>query len=71
MGRKVTLAVCTLQQWVLDFEGNFQRMLKAIQMSRNKGATYCLCPELCISGYGCADHFYESDTILHSFEVLY
>lgn len=22
------------------------------------------------SGYGCADHFYESDTLLHSFEVL-
>lgn len=22
------------------------------------------------SGYGCADHFYESDTLLHSFQVL-
>lgn len=22
------------------------------------------------SGYGCADHFHESDTLLHSFEVL-
>lgn len=25
---------------------------------------------LCFSGYGCADHFYESDTLLHSFQVL-
>ena len=25
---------------------------------------------LCISGYGCADHFLENDTIQHSFEVL-
>ncbi|KAF7645160.1 hypothetical protein LDENG_00208730, partial [Lucifuga dentata] len=24
----------------------------------------------CRSGYGCADHFYESDTLLHSFQVL-
>lgn len=23
-----------------------------------------------ISGYGCADHFYESDTLLHCFQVL-
>lgn len=22
------------------------------------------------SGYGCADHFYESDTLLHCFQVL-
>lgn len=22
------------------------------------------------SGYGCADHFYESDTLLHSFQAL-
>ena len=22
------------------------------------------------SGYGCSDHYYESDTLLHSFEVL-
>lgn len=22
------------------------------------------------SGYSCADHFYESDTLLHSFQVL-
>lgn len=28
-----------------------------------------LCP-LSRSGYGCADHFYESDTLLHSFQVL-
>lgn len=25
---------------------------------------------ICYSGYGCADHFYESDTLLHSFQVL-
>jgi len=25
---------------------------------------------LCDSGYGCSDHFLESDTLLHSFQVL-
>ena len=27
-------------------------------------------PELEVTGYSCADHFYESDTFLHSWEVL-
>jgi len=25
---------------------------------------------VCVSGYGCSDHFLESDTLLHSFQVL-
>lgn len=29
MGRKVTVATCALNQWALDFEGNFQRILKS------------------------------------------
>ncbi|XP_029438309.1 glutamine-dependent NAD(+) synthetase isoform X2 [Rhinatrema bivittatum] len=70
MGRKVTLATCALNQWALDFEGNLERILRSIQIARTKGARYRLGPELEICGYGCADHFYESDTALHSFEVL-
>uniref|UniRef100_A0A8D0HBE5 Glutamine-dependent NAD(+) synthetase n=1 Tax=Sphenodon punctatus TaxID=8508 RepID=A0A8D0HBE5_SPHPU len=34
------------------------------------GARYRLGPELEICGYGCSDHYYESDTLLHSFQVL-
>ncbi|XP_068177532.1 glutamine-dependent NAD(+) synthetase [Antennarius striatus] len=70
MGRKVTLATCSLNQWALDFDGNMERILKSIEIAKAKGATYRLGPELEISGYGCADHFYESDTLLHSFQVL-
>lgn len=29
MGRKVTVATCSLNQWALDFEGNLQRILKS------------------------------------------
>lgn len=54
----------------MDFEGNFQKILRSIEISKSKGAKYRLGPELEISGYGCADHFYESDTLLHSFQVL-
>ncbi|KAM7423524.1 hypothetical protein PAMA_000059 [Pampus argenteus] len=70
MGRKVNVATCSLNQWSLDFEGNLERILKSIEIAKGHGAKYRLGPELEICGYGCADHFYESDTLLHSFEVL-
>ncbi|XP_071445224.1 glutamine-dependent NAD(+) synthetase [Hetaerina americana] len=70
MRRKVTLAVCTLNQWALDFEGNLSRILQSIEEAKEAGATYRSGPELEICGYSCEDHFYESDTLLHSWEVL-
>ncbi|XP_022362428.1 glutamine-dependent NAD(+) synthetase isoform X2 [Enhydra lutris kenyoni] len=70
MGRKVTVATCALNQWALDFEGNLQRILKSIDIAKRKGARYRLGPELEICGYGCWDHHYESDTLLHSLQVL-
>lgn len=70
MGRKVTLATCTLNQWAMDFKGNYQRILESIKQAKEKGATYRCGPELEITGYSCGDHFYESDTLLHSWEVL-
>uniref|UniRef100_A0AAR2IXJ7 Glutamine-dependent NAD(+) synthetase n=1 Tax=Pygocentrus nattereri TaxID=42514 RepID=A0AAR2IXJ7_PYGNA len=70
MGRKVTVATCSLNQWALDFDGNVLRILKSIEIAKASGAKYRLGPELEICGYGCADHFYESDTLLHCFQVL-
>ncbi|KAK1129292.1 hypothetical protein K0M31_020420 [Melipona bicolor] len=70
MGRTVTVAVCSLNQWALDFEGNSRRILQSIQEAKDAGATYRSGPELEISSYSCEDHFYESDTLLHSWEVL-
>ncbi|XP_039696325.1 glutamine-dependent NAD(+) synthetase-like [Pteropus medius] len=54
----------------LDFEGNLQRILKSIEIAKQKGAKYRLGPELEICGYGCWDHYHESDTLLHSLQVL-
>ncbi|XP_072385425.1 glutamine-dependent NAD(+) synthetase [Diabrotica undecimpunctata] len=70
MGRKVTIAASTLNQWALDFEGNLDRILQSILEAKEVGATFRTGPELEISGYSCEDHFYESDTFLHSWEVL-
>ncbi|KAM6255425.1 glutamine-dependent NAD(+) synthetase [Spheniscus humboldti] len=70
MGRAVTVATCALNQWALDFEGNLERIFRSIDIAKSQGARYRLGPELEICGYGCSDHYYESDTLLHSFQVL-
>ena len=46
MGRKVTIAVCTLNQWALDFEGNLDRIRRSIQEARDAGAKFRSGPEL-------------------------
>lgn len=46
MGRKITVAVATLNQWALDFEGNLSRILQSIIEAREMGATYRTGPEL-------------------------
>lgn len=70
MGHKVIVTTCTLNQWALDFQGNLDRIIESIQLARSRNATYRSGPELEITGYSCADHFYESDTLLHSWEVV-
>ncbi|KAI9488637.1 hypothetical protein BDB00DRAFT_877212 [Zychaea mexicana] len=70
MGHLITVATCSLNQWALDFEGNLARILESIKIAKAKGAKLRVGPELEVSGYGCYDHFLESDTYLHSWEVL-
>ncbi|KAH9479450.1 glutamine-dependent NAD(+) synthetase [Psilocybe cubensis] len=69
MGHLITLAT-SLNQWALDFQGNYERILASIAIAKERGATLRVGPELEIPGYGCLDHFLEGDTILHSWEVL-
>jgi NAD+ synthase (glutamine-hydrolysing) len=66
----VTVATCNLNQWALDFDGNLQRIIESINIAKQKGARYRLGPELEVTGYGCEDHFLESDTILHSWQSI-
>ncbi|KAK0053547.1 glutamine-dependent NAD(+) synthetase [Biomphalaria pfeifferi] len=70
MGRKVIVAACSLNQWSMDFLGNMKRIIESIQKAKSSGARFRAGQELEISGYSCSDHFFESDTFLHSWEVL-
>ncbi|KDQ12997.1 hypothetical protein BOTBODRAFT_112092 [Botryobasidium botryosum FD-172 SS1] len=69
MGHLITVAT-SLNQWALDFDGNFERIIESIRIAKERGATLRVGPELEITGYGCLDHFLEGDTVLHSWEVL-
>ena len=66
----VCVATSILNQWAMDFEGNLRRIIKAGKKAKAHGAKLLLTSELSIPGYGCEDHFLESDTLLHSFESL-
>jgi NAD+ synthase (glutamine-hydrolysing) len=60
---KIIVATCTLNQWALDFTGNLKRTKKSFEIAKEKGAMYRLGPELELCGYGCNDHFLESEML--------
>uniref|UniRef100_A0A6G1SLU9 Glutamine-dependent NAD(+) synthetase n=1 Tax=Aceria tosichella TaxID=561515 RepID=A0A6G1SLU9_9ACAR len=64
------IAVVTLNQWALDFEGNTRRILESIVAAHNSRAVYRVGPELEISGYSVEDGFYDEDTVFHCWRSL-
>jgi NAD+ synthase (glutamine-hydrolysing) len=64
------LATCQLNQWAMSFTHNKQNIIESILEAKKLGATYRLGPELEICGYGCEDHFFELDTVRHSWQTL-
>lgn len=67
---KVCVASCSLNQWALDFNGNYERICTSVIQAKRKGALIRVGSELEICGYGCYDHFYEEDTIHHCWQML-
>lgn len=66
----VKVAVCTINQWSLDFIGNEKRIKEAITAAKSKNAKLIVLPELATSGYSCQDHFIERETIELSFNII-
>lgn len=71
MAPLVTLATCALNQWALDFEGNLGRIKQSIIKAKEAGATLRVGPELEIPGYGCLDHFLETEVYENSWDSLF
>ncbi|KAJ5155250.1 glutamine-dependent NAD(+) synthetase [Penicillium capsulatum] len=71
MANLITVATCSLNQWALDWEGNLARIKRSIHQAKEAGASLRTGPELEISGYGCLDHFLESDIYDQSMDMLF
>lgn len=54
----------------LDLEGNRHRILDALRDSRLDRSAIVLFPELCVTGYGCGDAFYETHLWKDAFQSV-
>lgn len=69
MVQYITVSTCNLNQWALDFEGNRDRIVESIIQAKAEGSSLRVGPELEICGYGCLDHFLETDLYEHCWEI--
>jgi NAD+ synthase (glutamine-hydrolysing) len=61
---------CALNQTPLDWDGNRDRIVAAIQAAREASVAVLCLPELCITGYGCEDAFQSPGVQRMAIEVL-
>jgi len=67
---RLHLAAAALNQTPLDWDGNRDRALAAIDRARAAGVSWLCLPELCLTGYGCEDAFHAPGTWARALEVL-
>lgn len=67
---KIKIAAVTLNTTPLDFIGNYESIIKAMESPESRDADCILFPELCISGYGCEDAFYKPYVWTRSEEII-
>lgn len=64
------LGAGVLNQTPLDWDGNRDRIVAAIDEAKQRRISVLCLPELCISGYGCEDAFYSPGVHDMAFRVL-
>ena len=64
------IAAGVLNQTPLDWEGNRQNILDAIDQAKKDDVTVLCLPELCITAYGCEDAFHSSGVHATAMEML-
>lgn len=67
----IRVCAAVLNQTPLDWDGNRDHILQAIEIARAQGVSILCLPELCITGYGCEDAFHAPGTQSMSVEVLH
>ena len=68
--RLVHVGGAVLNQTPLDWDGNRDRIRRALREARDAGVTVLCLPELCITGYGCEDAFHSPDVHRMAWTVL-
>ncbi|HWB02408.1 MAG TPA: NAD(+) synthase [Verrucomicrobiales bacterium] len=69
--RLIKLAAAVLNQTPLDWRGNKERIVRAIDEARRQGASVLCLPELCITGYGCEDAFHSPSVHRMAWRILH
>ncbi len=68
--KHVRIGAAILNQTPLDWVGNRDRIVGALNQARADGVSVLCLPELCISGYGCEDAFLGAHTHLTAQRML-
>nr|WP_236262013.1 NAD(+) synthase [Pirellula staleyi] len=66
----IRVGAAVLNQTPLDWDGNRDRILEAIELARSQSVSILCLPELCITGYGCEDAFHAPGTQSMAVRVL-
>ncbi len=66
----IRIGGCALNQTPLDWDGNRDRIVAAINAARADAVSILCLPELCISGYGCEDAFFAPGVQRMAWRVL-
>lgn len=64
----LTIGSGVLNQTPLDWEGNFLRIVAAIEEAKKSSVGLLCLPELCLTGYGCEDQFLAPYTSVKAWE---
>lgn len=57
--KKIKISTVSLKTTPLDFKGNLSKIESTLKRKEIENSSLILFPELCISGYGCEDTFYN------------
>ena len=68
--KRIRLGAAILNQTPLDWVGNTDRILDAIQQARLQDVAVLCLPELCITGYGCEDMFLSPSVWRTAWDML-
>jgi NAD+ synthase (glutamine-hydrolysing) len=68
--QRLRLAAAAVNQIPLDWHGNRNRLLAALEAARKAQASVLCLPELAISGYGCEDQFFSAGAQQAALDML-